>query len=376
LFNHKFSYSGNILNMRLTTHFDDRLKTIEARRRAVLLEGGKASQDSWLEQSWLRCLEAGHQPEDRAVFQAASAELRNRLKEEHQALIAASQPVMEQLAKAIVNTQYFAILTDKNGIVLSASGAYDKSDRRASQITTAGTNLSELAIGTTAIGAALAEQRAVWLHRGEHFLAGNHIYSCAGVPIFGTQNQCLGMLDLTGIEVPERRELLHLATRCAKDIQNALLNRGVRSAKGWKTLRLQWLGSDFDNTNDGLISFDSDGNTTGFNTMALHWLPDLATTPIQHCEALFSMTSNQFFAALHGNPVATLALWSGIQVKAQWQAGTISANHESSLRHVEAELISKAIAATKGNVAVAAEKLGISRATLYRKLHKKSTSKR
>jgi sigma-54 dependent transcriptional regulator, acetoin dehydrogenase operon transcriptional activator AcoR len=371
MFTHNFPYRSNILNMRLSAHPEDRLLGIEARRRAVLADGEKPSAESWLERSWLRCLAAGHQPDDQALFQAASASLRDSVQEENQALIAASQPVMARLAKAIANTQYFAILTDSNGIVLSASGAFDKTDRRIAQLTTAGIDLSEAAIGTTAIGAALAEKRAVWLHRGEHFLEGNRIYSCAGMPIFGTRNECLGMLDLTGIDVPERRELVHLAARSAKDIQNALLSRAVLVGKRQKILQLQWLGCDFDIANDGLIAFDDEGNTTGFNMAALNWVPDLASQPVQPSEALFSINTNQFFASLHGNKTATLALWSGIEVQARWQPEKAPTNIESSLRNVEAELISRAITATKGNVAVAAEKLGISRATLYRKLHKK-----
>jgi sigma-54 dependent transcriptional regulator, acetoin dehydrogenase operon transcriptional activator AcoR len=339
------------------------------------VDGEQPSPESWLERSWLRCMAAGHQPKDRALFQAASASLRDSVQEENQLLIAASQPVMAQLAKAIANTNYFAILTDSRGIVLSASGAFDNTDSRVAQITTAGIDLSESAIGTTAIGAALAEKRAVWLHRGEHFLEDNRIYSCAGMPIFGIKNECLGMLDLTGIDVPERRELVHLAARSAKDIQNALLNGAVRSGRKQKILQLQWLGCDFDNANDGLIAFDDEGNTTGFNRAALNWVPDLASQPFQPSEAIFSINTNQFFASLHGAKTATIALWSGIQVQARWQPETTQTRTESSLRNVEAELISKAIIATKGNVAVAAEKLGISRATLYRKLHKKGNAR-
>jgi sigma-54 dependent transcriptional regulator, acetoin dehydrogenase operon transcriptional activator AcoR len=373
-FTYNFQYRSNILNMRLSTLSEDRLLSIDARRRAVLLDGERPSPDSWLERSWLRCIAAGHKPGDQALFQAASASLSDCVQEENQPLIAASQPVMAQLGKAIANTQYFAVLTDSNGIVLSASGAFDKTDRRVVQLTTTGIDLSESAIGTTAIGAALAEKRAVWLHRGEHFLDDNRIYSCAGMPIFGTKNECLGMLDLTGIEVPERRELVHLAARSAKDIQNALLSRAVRIGRAQKILQLQWLGCDFDNANDGLIAFDDQGNTSGFNSAALNWVPDLASQPVQPSEAIFSINTSQFFASLHGEKTATLALWSGIQVQARWLPESTQTTTGSSLRNVEAELISRAITATKGNVAVAAEKLGISRATLYRKLHKKGNT--
>jgi sigma-54 dependent transcriptional regulator, acetoin dehydrogenase operon transcriptional activator AcoR len=369
LFFCKYLAGVNILNMRLSNLSVDRETAIELRRQAVLIDGLNPESSDWLERSWRRCLDSGHKPENEAVFQAVSHSKIKGTLEEHHDLIVAAQPVMQQLAKSIANTQYFAILTDRYGQVLNAEGAFDKHDKRASQITAIGVDLSEQAIGTTAICTALTEQKPVWLHRGEHFLSSNNIYSCAGAPIFGTQNECIGMLDLTGYDVPERRELVRLAARSAKDIQNAVLNREAEASKGAKILYLQWLGTAFDTASVGMIAFNDEGITTGFNRAALDWLPDLAIQKNQHCEALFSVSSDEFFACLHGGKTAVLPLWSGIQVIARWKNAAPELN-ESNLRNVEAELVYRAITAARGNVAIAAQKLGISRATLYRKLHK------
>jgi sigma-54 dependent transcriptional regulator, acetoin dehydrogenase operon transcriptional activator AcoR len=355
--------------MRLSNLSDERAAAIESKRRSVLIDGLTATTDDWLERSWQRCLALGHRPENQAVFQAVSHSKIKYTMEEHHDLIVAAQPVMQQLAKSIANTQYFAILTDRYGQVLNAEGSFDRQDRRASQITSVGIDLSEQAVGTTAICAALTEQKPVWLHRGEHFLSSNNIYSCAGAPIFGSQNECIGMLDLTGIDVPERRELVRLAARSAKDIQNALVNREAENDKGSKVLYLQWLGTGLDAASVGMVVFNDEGISTGFNRAALDWLPDLATQKHQNCESLFSMSAEEFFASLHDGKTAVLPLWSGIQVTARWQTSAPS-NTDSNLRSVEAELVYRAITSARGNVAIAAQKLGISRATLYRKLHK------
>jgi sigma-54 dependent transcriptional regulator, acetoin dehydrogenase operon transcriptional activator AcoR len=373
LFLCKYLAGVNILNMRLSNLPSDREAAIELRRRTILIEGVSPTSSDWLERSWRRCLDLGHKPENEAIFQAVSHSKIKYTIEEHHDLIVAAQPVMQQLAKSIANTQYFAILTDRHGQVLNAEGVVDKRDKRASQITAIGVDLSEQAVGTTAICAALTEQKPVWLHRGEHFLSSNNIYSCAGAPIFGSQNDCIGMLDLTGYDVPERRELVRLAARSAKDIQNAVVNREAENSKGAKVLYLQWLGSAFDMASVGMIVFNDEGMTTGFNRAALDWLPDLAIQKSQHCEALFSLSANQFFSSLHGGRTAVLPLWSGIQVTARWQ-NSEPENNESNLRNVEAELVYRAITSARGNVAIAAQKLGISRATLYRKLHKPTKS--
>jgi transcriptional regulator of acetoin/glycerol metabolism len=96
-----------------------------------------------------------------------------------------ARPVLERLGRAIANTRYFAILTDAQGIVIDVNGPIDRSDRRAQLITRIGVDLSERSVGTTAIGAVLAEQQPLWLHRGEHFFNDTSVYSCAGAPLFG-----------------------------------------------------------------------------------------------------------------------------------------------------------------------------------------------
>jgi sigma-54 dependent transcriptional regulator, acetoin dehydrogenase operon transcriptional activator AcoR len=348
----------------------DRTTAIESRRRAVILEGFEPARNNWLEQSWLRCMSAGQHPDSDAVFQVATRALaQNAIDEQHQ-LIQAAKPVMMSLAKTIANTQYFAVLTDSLGVVLDAQGDIDRSDRRASQITTTGIDLSERSIGTTAIGAALSECKPVWLHQGEHFLSSNRIYSCAGAPIFGLNNTCVGMLDLTGIEVPERRELVHLAVRSAKNIQNSLLRQEFFGHHDTQLLQIQWSGVAFDNHSDGLIAISSDGQIQAFNQAACDWLPTLATQVDQSCEDLFAMTKAQFFDQLNKHPhCVTLALWSGLQISARWSAAETAIASEAPIKTVQAELIRRAMRLARGNVASAAKALGISRATLYRKLH-------
>ena len=65
--------------------------------------------------------------------------------------------MLEQLTRAIAGMRYFAMLTDARGIVVDVQGHCDRSDPRASAIGRVGIDLSEAAVGTTAIGAALEE---------------------------------------------------------------------------------------------------------------------------------------------------------------------------------------------------------------------------
>lgn len=315
-----------------------------------------------------------------------------RAQDANHALVQAARPVIERLCRAIASTRYFAILTDAQGTVIDVGGPVDRSDPRAEAIARVGVDLSERSIGTSAIGAALAERQPVWLHRGEHFFDDTSAYSCAGAPLFGPDGHCAGMLDLTGIDTVERPELKHLVAQSARSIENAL----TLSQPHRLLLHLNWpgrlgpsgrYGSD---DADGLVCLDADGRVTGANQVARQMLPALipASEPghaegaVQHCDELFAAPHQMLFDAArqHGAdaPPLDLPLWSGLRLHA-WPvlAGAAPARNgmpggKTPLKDVEIALIRKAVQDTHGNVMEAARNLGISRATVYRKLGRKA----
>lgn len=361
---------------------DRRLREIDAARRAVMYEDrpmagalvGNWPENAWLERSWRRCLEAGRRPEQRVSFDTVSSQAMRRTAEANHALVQAARPALEKLGRAIADTRYFAILTDAQGVVIDVNGAVDHGDRRASLITRIGVDLSERAVGTTAIGAALAELHPVWLHRGEHFFADTSVYSCAGAPLFGPQGQCVGMLDLTGVEVAERPELKHLVAQSARSIENALTLARAHSL----VLHINWPGRTLGDEACGLVCADEDGWVTGANQAAREMLSPLAAQgmPAIHCSELFALPYETLFdAARRDTPPMEVPTWSGLRLQVlpcvpgrAVRAGAPARPQALPLREVETELIRKAVEDARGNVMKAARALGISRATVYRRL--------
>jgi len=366
---------------------DQRLIQIDQARRAVLREGGSMTgamvdawfERTWIERSWRRCLAAGQQPDRHLAFDVVPAQAQRRAEEANHGLITAARPVLDRLGRAIANTRYFAILTDAQGVVIDVNGAIDRSDRRAQLITRIGVDLSERSVGTSAIGAALAELQPVWLHRGEHFFNDTSVYSCAGAPLFGPDGGCVGMLDLTGIETAERPELRHLVSQSARSIENAL----ALAAPHRLLLQLNWPGQPLGGDADGLVCLDGDGFITGANQAARQMVPQLNARPGTrlHCSELFAMPWETLFDA---TPAAMdVPLWSGLRLAARAQtpgtpaagpAGPAPAAPRLPLRDLEADLIRKAVQDARGNVMQAAQALGISRATVYRKLGRRRPS--
>ena len=356
----------------------DRLALIESARRAVL--GGAAplqapAVEAWVERSWRRCLASGQRPGQRLGFDTITAPARRRVIDASRPLVEAARPVLDRLSRALASTRYFAILTDRAGVVIDAHGPIDRGDPRADLITRIGVDLSERTVGTTAIGAALAELQPVWLHRGEHFFDDTAVYSCAGAPVFGPDGRCVGMLDLTGINAAERPELKHLVAQSARSIGNGLMLTLPHSL----LLRLNWPGRSLGGDDDGLLCLDADGWIKGGNESARQMVPQLAEAgaPV-HCSELFAQPWEALFdLARHSTPPGPMEvpMWSGLRLQAlprlAGQDAAAPLAPRVPLRDAEIALIRKAVAEARGNVQQAAQALGISRATVYRKLGRK-----
>ncbi|HEX2546040.1 MAG TPA: helix-turn-helix domain-containing protein [Ramlibacter sp.] len=351
-----------------------RLAQIARARQAVMQEGRSLAdllvhgwyEGAWIERSWRRCLANGLRPQDRVAFDVLPAQHARRTAEANHLLASAARPVLEQLGRAIAGTRYFAILTNEHGVVVDAHGAIDRSDARAALITRVGVDLSEPSVGTTAIGAVLAEMQPVWLHRGEHFFQDTGCYSCAGAPLFGPDGRCVGMLDLTGIDAAERPELKHLVAQSARSIENALaLSRPHRLL-----LRLNWPGRLPGDDDDGLVCLDPDGWVVACNTAARQMLAALVSQVPVHCSELFAQPWEPLFdLAQRADPAPVeLASWSGLRLACVVHSAGGWHPARVPLRDVEIALIRKAVADARGNVMEAARSLGISRATVYRKL--------
>jgi sigma-54 dependent transcriptional regulator, acetoin dehydrogenase operon transcriptional activator AcoR len=365
---------------------EQRLSQISQARQSVLYEGRSVSgvlAYPWIERSWLRCLANGNRPEQEVSFDVIAPQVMRRTEEGNHVLLEAARPTLEKLGKAIASTRYFAILTNANGVVVDVSGPIDRRDRRAELITRIGTDLSERSVGTTAIGAALGELQPVWLHRGEHFFNTNSAYSCAGVPLFGPDGRCAGMLDLTGIDAVERPELKHMLIQSARMIENALLTRTPNDL----TVRLNWSSQSLGEDADGLLCIDRDGYVTGANQAARQMVPGLqvGSTATLHCSDIFAMPTDMLFNAAKGNGLGypqsiEAPLWSGLRLHAlaagpSSSAGARAAGRPSPaaapalpLKELETALIRQAVTDAHGNVMKAARALGVSRATVYRRL--------
>lgn len=87
----------------------------------------------------------------------SQAQIERTLDHNHD-FVQAARPELERLSRAIAGTSFFALITEAQGVVVDVGGAIDKQDKRVEAIARIGIDLSEQAVGTTAISAALNEK--------------------------------------------------------------------------------------------------------------------------------------------------------------------------------------------------------------------------
>ncbi|MCY7319414.1 MAG: histidine kinase, partial [Ramlibacter sp.] len=177
------------------------------------------------------------------------------------------------------------------------------------------------------------------------------------------------------INAPERPELKHLVAQWARSIENSLALAQPHALM----LRLNWPGCTLAGDGDGLVGLDADGTVVSVNTAARLMLAQLNPGRLDiHASELFAMPWELLFDGVRREQAIEVPLWSGLVLQVLAQApGTQSAAAATiavarlPLRDVEAALIRRAVGDSHGNIQEAARILGISRATVYRKLGRK-----
>ena len=109
------------------------------------------------------------------------------------------ESVMRHLDTLITDGQNVLVVAGADGQVLWRSGSSRVLAHADRLGFTEGASWAESAVGTNAIGTALASGRAVQVFSAEHFVRSHHAWTCAGAPIRDPRSgSVLGVVDVSG----------------------------------------------------------------------------------------------------------------------------------------------------------------------------------
>lgn len=173
----------------------------------------------FIEASHIRCLKAGINIKNAYSMRMINGkDLQERI-EKNKDLILAAEPYISHLYSFVRGTNFFAILTDSEGCILSVLGdelilaeAY-----RLRMIP--GAFMDERNIGTNAMSLALSEKTPVQVSGKEHFINAYHKWTCSAAPIKDYQGNIIGVIDLTGYSENVHPHTLGMVVAAANAIE-------------------------------------------------------------------------------------------------------------------------------------------------------------
>lgn len=246
-------------------------------------------------------------------------------------LIHVAQASLDRLYQAVGGVGCCVLLADRDGVPVERRGAV--SDDRVFEEwgLWTGTIWSEESEGTNGIGTCLVEGRALTIDRDQHFYSRNTLLSCTTAPIYDHEGNIAAALDVSSCRADLTEGFVRLIQMAVGDAVRRIEAENFHLA--FPQARVVLVPTP-DNSPVALLAVDRD---------------DLVIGATRSARLALGLNSESFTRPL---PAADL------------------------LGHVRGEtfdcgeraVLQRALARAKGNVSAAAETLGVSRATLHRKL--------
>ncbi|MFN7051234.1 MAG: GAF domain-containing protein, partial [Gemmobacter sp.] len=189
-------------------------------------QGGPATRDPVVVQSWLRCLQKhGLDPATRAeAYILPDGELRAH-RQRSEELIGIARSGIENLYSLVAGQNYVLLLADRCGVTVEYLGdEAQKAELRRSGLYM-GAEWSEQRAGTCALGACIETGEPLIIHQSDHFDVTHGGLSCTAAPIYDTGGQLTAVLDISLLSSPRPRAsqslALNLVRQAARRIEMA-----------------------------------------------------------------------------------------------------------------------------------------------------------
>jgi len=301
----------------------------------ALAKGG-AARDAVVA-SWQRSKNLHHlSPAHCAPPERLSAQELSLARERLGPFIETAKASLDQLYHAVGNAGCCVLLADKNGIPVARRGAAADDRTFDKWGLWTGALWSEDSEGTNGIGTCIVEERPLTVHKDQHFHSKNIDMSCTAAPIFDHVGKLLAVVDVSSCRADLTAGFSNLISIGVVNAAQAIETAHFRQYYSTSRILLAAPAHQAETSGPALIAIDRD---------------DLVIGATRQARRLYGLSDGDL-----KNPVP-LPTFFGQDV-----------DEADDYTRAGRRTVLLALARSNGNVSAAATCLGISRATLHRKI--------
>ncbi len=292
--------------------------------------------------SWERSRSVHHlQPEKtRPPERLTEQELRDT-REKLGPLLSIADEGLDWLYQSVGDSGCCVLLADKNGVPVARRGASGDDAVFQDCGLWTGAIWSEASEGTNGIGTSIVEERPLTIYKDQHYHSKNTGLSCTAAPVFDDQGELIAVIDVSSGRSDLTLGTVKLISIAVKDVARRIESRYFRNS--FPDARMVMATSNHNHS-----TFQDEPQAAAIFAVDED---DLVIGATHAARRMFQLTDADF-----DNPIPLSAI-SGEQV-----------NDAQEYLNAESRVLRQALARNVGNISATAKALGISRATLHRKL--------
>jgi AraC-like DNA-binding protein len=198
-------------------------------RVQAVVEGNDTSAQDSIAASWKRsAIDFGIDPGSNDSPRILTTGELNEHRERANGIISTAREELDQLFRISSPAGYVVLMSNEQGIVIDHRLEEPPSSRLANWGNLIGGVWSEDAEGTNGTGTCVLERRPITIHQSQHFRSQHIGSSCSAAPIFGVNDELIGVLDISSIDPMLSEHAHNLAGTLVTESARSIEERGFR----------------------------------------------------------------------------------------------------------------------------------------------------